>query len=270
MKLFPDTLKGLLLHSFIVILLAVCGTLVFFYVYLPYTTNHGETITVPNLYGMKLGEMEDFLNKRDLRYEINDSTYSDEYEPLTILKQYPKAGSKVKQNRKVFISVNRVTPPTVPMPKLLDRSLRNAEAVLKSNELKLGTITYIPSQFLNLVLEMKINDEPLNEGDLVSKGSVIDLFVGSGGDSPVRDVPDLIGLPLDEAETYLRGRDLQIGIIEVLSDTTGEDVFVIRQNPAEGKQARLGDLIDLWIVSETDSLYQQFLTAGEETEEETE
>ena len=149
MKLFPDTLKGFLIHLLIVLALAIGGTLVFFYVYLPYTTNHGETITVPDLYGMKLDEMEDFLTKRDLRYEINDSTYSDEHDPLTILKQYPKAGSKVKENRKVFISVNRLTPPTVPMPKLIERSLRNAEAVLKSNELKLGKITYVPSQFLN-------------------------------------------------------------------------------------------------------------------------
>ncbi|MEM7109404.1 MAG: PASTA domain-containing protein, partial [Bacteroidota bacterium] len=91
MTLFPDTLKGFLLHLVLVVSLAVMGTLVFFYMYLPVTTNHGETITVPDLYGMQLEEMEDFLTKRDLRYEINDSTFSDEHEPLTILKQYPKA-----------------------------------------------------------------------------------------------------------------------------------------------------------------------------------
>ena len=270
MKLFPDTLKGLFIHFAIVVSLAIVGTLIFFYVYLPHTTNHGETITVPDLYGMKLDEMEDFLTKRDLRYEINDSTFSARHEPLTILKQYPKAGAKVKENRKVFLSVNRVNPPTVPMPKLLDRSLRNAQAVLKSNELKLGTINYVPSQFLNLVLEMRLADQVLKEGDLISKGSTIDLSVGSGGGSQFESVPDVIGWPLEEATLYLRGLNFQLGIIEVESDTTGEDAFVIRQNPAEGKTARIGDLIDLWIVPETDSSYQQLLISQQEAEREIE
>ncbi|MEM6524613.1 MAG: PASTA domain-containing protein [Bacteroidota bacterium] len=270
MKFFPDTLKGFIIHFLVVVSLAVVGTLIFFYVYLPFTTNHGETITVPDLYGMKLEEMDDFLTKRDLRYEINDSTYSDEHEPLAILKQYPKAGSKVKENRKVFLSVNRVKPPTVPMPKIVNRSLRNAEAVLNSNELRLGKLNYVPSQFLNLVLEMRLGDKILKEGDRVPKGSVIHLSIGSGTGTDQREVPDLIGLPLDEADTYLKGKDLQIGIIEVLSDTTDQNVFVVDQKPAGGKAARIGDLIDLWIVPETDSLYQAFLISQQETEEGTE
>ena len=77
----------------------------------------------------------------------------------------------------------------------------------------------------------------------------------------------MVGLPLDEADTYLKGRDLQIGIIEIVSDTTDELVFVVRQKPSEGKQVIIGDLIDLWIAPETDSLYQQILLEKEAEEE---
>ena len=91
----------------------------YFYIYLPNSTNHGETITVPDLEGMDLGKIDEFLSGHDLRYEVSDSSYSDEFPPLTVLQQFPKPGSKVKENRKVYITINRVTPPTVPMPDLV-------------------------------------------------------------------------------------------------------------------------------------------------------
>lgn len=34
--------------------------ILFFYVYLPIVTRHGETITVPDLEGMQLAQVEDF------------------------------------------------------------------------------------------------------------------------------------------------------------------------------------------------------------------
>ena len=54
-----------------------------FHIYFPIKTNHGDTITVPNLIGMELNEIDEFLSDRDLRYEIlDDSSYSSEYPPL--------------------------------------------------------------------------------------------------------------------------------------------------------------------------------------------
>ena len=48
-----------------------------FYIYFPFKTNHGDTITVPNLIGMELNEIDEFLSDRDLRYEsLDDSSYS--------------------------------------------------------------------------------------------------------------------------------------------------------------------------------------------------
>ena len=53
-----------------------------FYIYFPIKTNHGDTITVTNLIGMELKDIDEFLSDRDLRYEIlDDSSYSSEYPP---------------------------------------------------------------------------------------------------------------------------------------------------------------------------------------------
>lgn len=245
-----DTPKGFLISVLVIIALFTLSTLFFFYVYLPSYTNHGESITVPNLEGIHMDDIDEFLVKRNLRYEVNDSSYSEKYEPLTILKQYPKAGSKVKEGRKIFISINRVSPPTVPVPELVDRSLRNAEAVLKSNELSRGKITYQPSQFLNLVLEVSHNGEVLKPGDRINKGSVIDLVVGDGYGKSNFDAPDLVNSDLENARFIILGSSLEIGLITVEGDTSNTNIIVIRQHPAAGEQVKIGDAIDLWIAPE--------------------
>ena len=120
LKFKRNTLGGVIIHLLLAAATLAVLSIVYFFAYLPNTTNHGQSITVPNIEGMQLGQLEDFLIKRNLRYEINDSSYSEEYPPLTVLKQYPHAGAKVKEGRNIFISINRLEPPTVPVPNLVD------------------------------------------------------------------------------------------------------------------------------------------------------
>lgn len=251
-KIESNTFRGLLIHLLLAIALGTGCLLFFFYAFLPSYSNHGESITVPDLEGIHMDELEDFLIKRNLRYEVNDSSYSEDYPPLTILKQYPKPGSRVKEDRKIFVSVNRVKPPTVPVPELVDRSLRNAEAVLASNELKRGEIAYRPSQFLNLVLEMSCNGKPVKPGDRIDKGSTIDLIVGNGYAQSNFTTPKLIGNSFEDAKFIILGSNLEIGLVTVEGDTTGQKSIVIKQEPKEGDRISIGDVINIWIAPERD------------------
>src|SRR5688500_18182445 len=97
-----DTLGGLLLHMLVAMLIIIVVCVFLFYAYLPHVTNHGESITVPSVEGLPITKVEEFLADHDLRYEVNDSSYSADYPPLTVLKQFPAAGAKVKENRKIF------------------------------------------------------------------------------------------------------------------------------------------------------------------------
>src|SRR6188768_1514474 len=109
-KFKSNTLGGLLLNLLAAVGILIVIAILYFYAYLPAITNHNDTITVPNIEGMQISELEDMLVRRNLRFEVNDSSYSADYPPLTVLKQYPAAGSKVKEGRNIFISVNRVKP----------------------------------------------------------------------------------------------------------------------------------------------------------------
>jgi len=245
-KFKSNTIGGILIS-----LVAACGIIVllgilYFYAYLPNVTNHGETITVPNIEGKNIKEVEVFLAKHDLRYEVNDSSYSEQYPPLTVLKQYPRAGSKVKENRKIYVSINRLDPPSLPLPNLVDGSLINADAVLRGSELKRGRIELRSSPFLNLVLDMKYKGRSIAAGVRVPKGAVIDLVVGDGG-NPGGTMPDLSNLSMEDAKVVIFGDNLSIGTVTLVGDTLGAGPVILKQKPEGGETFRVGDVVDLWV-----------------------
>ena len=185
-----------------------------FYIYFPIKTNHGDTITVPNLIGMELKDIDEFLSDRDLRYEIlDDSSYSSEYPPYSILQQNPSENEKVKENRKIYLTLNSSIPPKIKMPKIINGSVKNAQLILKSYDLKLGEITYVPDMARNAVLKMFIEGDSVSENDLVLKGSIVDLEVGNGLGNQIFETPDLINLDLEEARFTIIGSGLRLGNI---------------------------------------------------------
>jgi beta-lactam-binding protein with PASTA domain len=246
-KFNQNNLGGVLISLLLAMGILVFLAVLYFYVYLPNTTNHGETITVPNIEGMKISELDDFLTK-DLRYEVDDSAYSAEYPPLTVLKQYPHAGAKVKEGRKIYISINRLNPPTVPVPNLIDGSVINAEAVLRSNELKRGRIELVSGPF-NVVKEMKYRGAKIEPSARVPKGAVIDLVVMDGGIIGGFAVDDLVGQELEDAKVYLLGVSLNMEV-NLAGDTTGITPVVLKQKPSGGEKIKVGDIVHLWVGKE--------------------
>jgi eukaryotic-like serine/threonine-protein kinase len=243
------TVGGLLLSIAIPIGIILIVGVIYFYIYLPSTTNHGESITVPDLTGVHVEELEEFLIKHELRYAVNDSSYSADHPPLAVLRQFPHAGSLVKQNRVVYVSLNRVLPPTLPMPELAERSLVNAEVVLKSLELKRGRIYYKPNPFRNFVMEMQYQGQKIVPGTPITKGSVIDLVVGDGNGPADFTIGDLIGDTFETAKFKLMGWNLYLGSVQIPADvdTTDIEIFVFKQYPLAGDSVRVGDPVDIWI-----------------------
>jgi eukaryotic-like serine/threonine-protein kinase len=244
-KIKNNTLAGVLLHLLLAISTFIILAIVYFYVYLPKSTNHGETITVPNIEGKSIAELERELANRSLRFEISDSSYSEKHQPLSVIKQYPHAGAKVKEGRKIFISLNASKPPTVPVPNLIDGSVVNAEAVLRSNQLKRGRIEVVPGPFFNVVKEIKYQGAVIEPLTRVPKGSVIDLVVMNGGDEPT--APDVVGLEYEDAKFLLLGNQLTIATPILVGDTLMKKPVVIKQKPAPGENMKVGDAVELWI-----------------------
>ncbi|GHM98669.1 hypothetical protein WSM22_01590 [Cytophagales bacterium WSM2-2] len=244
-----DSVKDLLRSVGIIAGIVAFFCITYFFIYLPNTTNHGEWVTVPDLRGIKVEELEKVLRQHDLRFSVNDSAYTDTLPPLSVLRQFPMAGMKVKENRIVYVSLNRVSPPTMPMPDLIDGSLVNARAVLKSNELKLGKIYFEPSPF-RIVRELRYRGRKIEAGLRIPKGSVIDLVVGDGNGPADFTIGNLVGDSYEAALQKLSGWNLHLGRVELAdgADTTGVAPFVFKQEPPAGDSVRVGHPVNLWIA----------------------
>ena len=82
-------------------------------------TSHGQQVQVPDVRNMPLEKAIDILDDAGLRWEISDSsTFYENYKPGTVIDQDPKAKSYIKKIRIVYLSVNAMHAPIVPLPKL--------------------------------------------------------------------------------------------------------------------------------------------------------
>ncbi|MFY0606924.1 MAG: PASTA domain-containing protein [Cyclobacteriaceae bacterium] len=261
-----NTWKDLAVHIVVLIGLSLALVFSFFYIYLPIVTNHGETITVPDVQGVPLADLDEFLKERKLRYEVTpDSGFSANLPPLSVLRQFPAANSKVKENRKIYVSLNAENAPLVRMPKLTSGSVKNAQLVLKTFDLNLGEIKYVSDLALNYILEQRHDGKIIVEGTQIPKGSVIDLIVGDGLGQQSLASPNLIGLDVESAQFAIVGSGLKIGNmtyekegIAVVEQENDEGIVytqnvkvspgaIFKQEPKVGTTMRLGQKVDLWV-----------------------
>ncbi len=234
-------------------LILIFGTLIIMQVLKIYT-RHSHILTVPDLSGLTLTDALRTAKDRDMRVEVFDSVYLADFERGTVVDQHPKAGLKVKKNRKIFLTMNAINATRVAMPDLVDLTFRQARARLESFGLKVGHIYYEPNLAINVVLAQRMRGKALAPGDSVLKGAAIDLVLGKGLSDEQSSVPSLIGMSLEQARIAASDRFLSVGAaVPDQTITTPEDelkAVVFRQNPGTGGGITLplGSAIDVWIT----------------------
>jgi beta-lactam-binding protein with PASTA domain len=149
--------------------------------FLDFRTNHGEEIKVPDLSKLKLEIAEEKLNDIDLEVFLLDTVdFNPEYPPFTILEQDPKAGSLVKDGRKIYVKLNAGEFTNIEIPVFKDKTYRQIVATIKSLTLKEGKVTYKPHIAKDVVLQIYQNGRRLRAGDIVKKNSTLDFVLGDG------------------------------------------------------------------------------------------
>ena len=226
--------------------------------YLGSYTRHDETIKVPDFSGIKLAGLSKFTADKKLRYLVIDSIYDAKAIKGTVIKQEPEPKAEVKEGRIIYLYVTSILPPSIQMPKLIDRSVRQAVAMISTYGFKLGKIQYVPDQCANCVLDQLVKGKKIEPGASIQKGTIINLVVGKGLSDEVMGVPCLYGLTRKEAVEKLFEASLSIGTIafDVPKDSVSARVY--RQSPSCGKKAgiNLGGSIDLFLTADKNKLAQ--------------
>ena len=224
---------------------------------LDFFTRHGKTLTIPSVTSTSFNEAEKILKAHGFDVEIQDSVYVDSAAPMSVIRQFPEAEAVVKQNRTVYLTINRAIPPSIEMPNLEGMSFRTAVITLKQYGLKLKDTVFRPDFAKNSVLEQQFNEERIKPGTKIAMGSSILLVLGSGLGQDQFNVPDLFSLNYTEAKTLLESVGLNIGA--VVPDAAVHDTlnaYIYRQSPEKFtydkriNRIRPGQSVDVWLSTQ--------------------
>ena len=165
-----------LLLAVVVACALIYGTLVWLDKY----TRHNEAVVVPDVKGLKIEEAAEFFKNNNLRYNVIDSVFSKDVDPGAIVELVPSAGSKVKEGRIVFITVNALTSQMATIPEVEDLSFRQAYALLKARGFEKVEIEDVPGDFKDLAVSVDLRGRTLAKGEHVPLTAPLVLKVSSG------------------------------------------------------------------------------------------
>ncbi len=223
------------------------GILVVLIAYLRRYTEHGVEIEVADVRGLVEAEASQILAGQGLAMVVIDSTYSDKVPFGTIVDQDPKPASHAKNGRMVYVTINATTKRQVAMPNLQDMSYRQAETTLRGMGFEVDTVyDYEPSAYRDLVLDVKSNGVSVEPGQKMPVGTRVRLVVGFGRGTEQVEVPNVVGMTLQEARSMLLSHRLTVGAVSY-DESPEEDVpqYVYRQIPAPGEKLLEGETVSL-------------------------
>jgi len=239
-----------------VVALGIFGLSTFFDSY----TYHDEFVEVPDFSGFHYTEIESYLNDKDLRFEISDSVFDAEQPRGVVIEQQPGPGALVKPNRKIYLTINSVVPPSVLLPELKDYTMRQAVNKIPTYGLKIDSIIYKPAECDNCVIGVLYEGKEIETGTIIEKGKSISIIVGEGIGTERVNIPYMYRLSITEAKEKLYSHGLNIGFVKF--DTTVKNnidssvAFVWYQSPKydSSLKVRQGQAVDLNFTLDSNKL----------------
>lgn len=145
-------------------------------------TKQGEAVEVPNVEGLTVERAKAMFASSELFCEVSDSTYVKDKPKGVILDCVPPIGSKVKEGRLIYLTVNRLAVPLVQIPDVADNSSsRQARARILAAGFKLTEDEMIGGE-RDWVYAVKYNGRELEVGEKVPSESLLTLVVGDGSE----------------------------------------------------------------------------------------
>ena len=111
---------------------------------------------------------------------IDSASFNPKFPPKSVIEQNPVPGDFVKENRKIYLTLNPSNYRKVTIPNVLDQTKRQVVIQLKSLGLRIGKERYIKDLGRDVVRRLEIDRKQIKPGDRLPKNTVIDLVLGDG------------------------------------------------------------------------------------------
>ena len=222
--------------SFVVVIL-------FEYIIMPMYTRHNTGQYLMDVQGKTLEEAIAMIEAEDFRAIVSDTMYTNKVAEGIVVDQYPKPNMKVKTGRTVRLKIS-TSEKLVFIPNLIGQSLRSAELVLQQTGLLIDTVY---SEYNPEYPKGTIAWQYPKANNTMKKGFGIQVTLSKGLPPDFYQVPNVIGLSLNQAKEYLAKARLKVGKISYHEDQDLVPYTVLDQSISEGTVLDRAMNIDLFV-----------------------
>jgi serine/threonine-protein kinase len=199
-------------------------------------------VVVPSVEGLLLADAQRELEDLGLRTSVSEE-YSDA-ELGVVIRQDVAPGSRVKQNRVIFLTVSR-GPEMIRVPDVTGWTLADARSHLRASGFEIGAETEVIDELARPGTVIRTDPGP---NAVCAKGEKIRLFVSKAPDPELIVVPYLIGMEESLARTKLA----EAGLLSAPQVTRKVSYDypagrVTAQDPAGGTEVEEGALVRLTV-----------------------
>jgi len=179
-------------------------------VIMPMYVDLGDETELPDVIEMSLTEATKVLEEKGFQIVVKDSLFDAKHDVGTVIEQNPYPYATVKEGRRVYLTVSIGEKPII-MPNLFGVSPREAELILETYGLKVGSKYYVPN---DRYYEGTVMGQSYPQGQEIKSNSKIDIIISLGQVSKESIVPELVGKSLHEARERLKA--VNLGIAEIV------------------------------------------------------
>ena len=259
-KFWKETFGGFVLKNVLIAIGVVVALSWITLFCVDFYTHHGEAEVVPDLRGSTVEEAQVILASKGLRVQVIDSVYVRGKKLGTIIEQNPSPNSNIKTNRPIYVKINSRFVRQVTLPELSDVSYRQADAMLQSIGLSVGSVEYAPSEYKDLVIQVKFHGRAVLPGTRIPEGSAVVLVVGSGEGNAEVQVPAIKGMSLEDATQAITTASFVVGAVEYDTTPSGDEAeyIIYRQRPAAGSSLSAGSKINVYLSKDKSRMNEKF------------
>lgn len=172
-------------------------------------TFHGEERVVPDVRNVPVYAAYNAVTQAGLHPVVTDSIYDSYAKPGSVVEQTPIAGSKVKKDGSVYLTIVAFTPKMITVPDFYNVSVRQARSLLEGLGIKEVREVEIPSEYAGLVLGARFNGVALRPGARIPVSAVVTLEVGTGLEELAAEGAPIDTAAIEEAVEQIETLDIE-------------------------------------------------------------
>ncbi|NND32978.1 MAG: PASTA domain-containing protein [Saprospiraceae bacterium] len=243
------------------IALFLFGVLLAIMLWLRWYTHHGQSLVLPDYIGEDLAMATKDARKKSFQITVIDSVFMVGKDGGVIIDQNPKGDSKVKQKRKIYVTVTKATPDKIPMGRLpvlygksYDRKKKELKQGFEINTRVVGR-KYdpgAPEHILEVIYDGQtiVSGDVLRDDVLIEKGGTLEMILSKDTGGSL-SMPDLTCKVYDEAVFLAQTLNLVVG--DQTEDGTVanlDEAYVWKQAPEANTRVYTGDTIQIFLTQQ--------------------